>query len=82
MSITGQNLSIVIVTLRSEKVIFECLDSINLEIPVFIIENSSNFEFKNLLEKKYKNVKCILTEKNLGMGTGDHGDPDSPFYKG
>jgi N-acetylglucosaminyl-diphospho-decaprenol L-rhamnosyltransferase len=72
MSITRQNLSIVIVTLRSEKVIFECLDSINLEIPVFIIENSSNFEFKNLLEKKYKNVKCILTEKNLGMGTGNN----------
>ena len=71
MSITGQNLSIVIVTLRSENVIFECLDSINQEIPVFIIENSNNYEFKNLLEKKYNNVKCILTDKNLGMGTGN-----------
>jgi N-acetylglucosaminyl-diphospho-decaprenol L-rhamnosyltransferase len=72
MSITEKNLSIVIVTLRSENVIFECLDSINLKIPVFIIENSGNFEFKNLLEKKYKNVKCILTEKNLGMGTANN----------
>ena len=72
MSINGQNLSIVIVTLRSENVIFECLDSINLKIPVFIIENSDNLEFKNLLEKKYKNVKCILTEKNLGMGMGNN----------
>ena len=72
MSITGQNLSIVIVTLRSENVIFECLDSINQRIPVFIIENSSDYEFKNLLEKKYNNVKCILTEKNLGMGSGNN----------
>ncbi len=72
MSITLQNLSIVIVTLRSENVIFECLDSINREIPVFVIENSNNFEFKNLLEKKYKNVRCTLTEKNLGMGTGNN----------
>ena len=72
MSITGQNLSIVIVTLRSENVIFKCLDSINHNIPVFIIENSSNFEFKNLIEKKYNNVKCTITEKNLGMGTGNN----------
>tara|TARA_B100000795_G_scaffold199614_1_gene153473 strand:+ start:2926 stop:3828 length:903 start_codon:yes stop_codon:yes gene_type:complete len=72
MSITGQNLSIVIVTLRSEDVIFECLDSIDQKIPVYIIENSSNFKFKNILEKKYNNVRCILTEKNLGMGAGNN----------
>ena len=56
MSITGQNLSIVIVTIKSENVIFKCLDSIDPKIPVFIIENSSNSQFKNLLESKYKNV--------------------------
>ena len=72
MSITGQNLSIVIVTLKSENVIFECLDSIDPKIPVFIIENSNNFEFKKLIEKKYNNVKCSLTNKNLGMGSGNN----------
>jgi N-acetylglucosaminyl-diphospho-decaprenol L-rhamnosyltransferase len=72
MSITGQNLSIVIVTLKSENVIFECLDSIDPKIPVFIIENSNNLEFKNLIEKKYNNVKCTLTNKNLGMGSGNN----------
>ena len=72
MSITGQNLSIVIVTLKSENVIFECLDSIDPKIPVFIIENSNNYEFKNLIEKKYNNVKCTLTYENLGMGSGNN----------
>ena len=72
MSITVQNLSIVIVTLKSENVIFECLDSIDPKIPVFIIENSNNYEFKNLIEKKYNNVKCTLTYENLGMGSGNN----------
>tara|TARA_B110000116_G_scaffold257775_1_gene258277 strand:- start:38 stop:943 length:906 start_codon:yes stop_codon:yes gene_type:complete len=72
MSITGQNLSIVIVTIKSENVIFKCLDSIDPKIPVFIIENSSDSKFKNLLESKYKNVQCFLTEKNLGMGSGNN----------
>ncbi len=72
MSITRQNLSIVIVTLKSEGVIFKCLDSLSANIPIFIIENSNNFEFKNNVEKKYNNVQCILTEKNLGMGSGNN----------
>ncbi|MDA9663310.1 glycosyltransferase [Candidatus Pelagibacter sp.] len=72
MSITGQNLSIVIVTLKSEDVIFKCLDSIDSKIPVFVIENSSNIEFKNILEKKYKNVNCTITKSNLGMGSGNN----------
>jgi len=72
MSISGQNLSIVIVTIKSENIIFKCLDSIDPEIPVFIIENSSDSKFKDLLEKKYKNVQCILTQKNLGMGSGNN----------
>ena len=46
MSITGQNLSIVIVTLKSEDVIFKCLESIDSKIPIFIVENSNNLQFK------------------------------------
>ena len=70
MSISGQNLSIVIVTLRSEKVIDRCIKSINKNLPIIVVENSDNFEFKNYLETNYKNVKCILSKENLGTGTG------------
>ena len=72
MSITRQNLSIVIVTLKSEGVIFKCLDSLDTNIPVFIVENSNNLDFKNSVEKRYNNVQCILTKENLGMGSGNN----------
>jgi len=70
MSISGQNLSIVIVTLRSEKVIDRCINSINKNLPIIVVENSNNTEFKNYLENNYKNVQCILSKNNLGTGAG------------
>ena len=60
MSISRQNLTIVIVTLKSEKVIYKCIDSINQDIPIIVVENSNNQKFKQDLESKYKNLKCIL----------------------
>jgi len=72
MSISRQNLSIVIVTLRSEEVIYNCLNSIDQNIPVIIVEHSNDHLFKDKLELKYKNVRCILSKSNLGMGTGNN----------
>ena len=51
MSISRQNLSIVIVTLKSEKVINQCIESIGSDIPIIVVENSLNSTFKNNLEK-------------------------------
>ena len=70
MSISGQNLSVVIVTLRSEKVIDSCIKSINKNLPIIVVENSDNLKFKNYLENNYKNVQCILSKENLGTGAG------------
>jgi len=72
MSLSGQNLSIVIVTLKSEKVIHECINSINQSIPIIIVENSNNQEVKKILESRYKNLKCIIAGKNLGMGAANN----------
>ena len=72
MSISRQNLSIVIVTLKSENVIHQCIKSINKDMPIIVVENSSNSKFKEDLEKKYTNVKCTLSFKNLGMGSGNN----------
>ena len=44
MSISRQNLSIVIVTFKSENVIHQCLESIDKEIPIIVVENSNNIE--------------------------------------
>ena len=67
MSISRQNLSIVIVTIKSEKVIHDCIKSINQDLPIIVVDNSSNYNFKEELEKKYKNLRCILTKSNLGI---------------
>ena len=72
MSITRQNLSVVIVSYKSEHVIENCINSIGSEIEIIIIENSNNIEFKKKIENKYKNVKCILSRENLGMGAGNN----------
>ena len=72
MSLSGQNLTIIIVTLKSEKVIHDCIKSIDRNIPIIVVENSSNYNFKEKLESKYKNLKCIITEENLGMGAANN----------
>ena len=72
MSISRQNLTIVIVTLKSENIIHKCLESIDSNITVVVVENSTNKKFKEELETKYQNVKCILSGSNLGMGTANN----------
>ena len=72
MSISGQNLSVVIVTFKSEKVIDKCINSIGSNVPIIILENSNNQKFKLDLESKYQNLKCILSGSNLGMGAGNN----------
>ena len=72
MTISIQNLSIVIVSFHSEDVIHDCIKSITDEIEIIVVENSGNKDFTTELENKYKNVRCILSIKNLGMGAGNN----------
>ena len=72
MSISRQNLSIVIVTFKSEAVIHECIKSIDKDIKITVVENSNDNQFKAELEESYKNVSCVLTSENLGMGSGNN----------
>lgn len=66
------NTTIIIVTFKSEGVIQKCLSSINNNYPVIIIENSSNKFFKKYIEKKFSNVRCILTGENMGFGKANN----------
>ena len=72
MSISRQNLSIVIVTFKSELVIHECIKSIEKDIKIIVVENSDNSLFKEELENTYDNVSCVLTTENLGMGVANN----------
>ncbi len=72
MQITKENLTIIIVTIKSQKIIDDCLKSIDPDIKKIIVENSSDKRFIEDLKKNYKNIECYLTGKNLGMGPGNN----------
>ena len=72
MQITKENLTIIIVTIKSQNIIDDCLKSIDPDIKKIIVENSSDQEFVKHLKEKYKNIECYLTGKNLGMGSGNN----------
>ena len=72
MSISRQNLSVIIVNYKSEHVIHRCINSIDEEIEIIVVDNTNDMQFKKNIEDKYKNVKCILSDKNIGMGAGNN----------
>ena len=51
------NLTIVIVTYRTdEKILKDCLDSVDPQVKILLIENSKSIAFKEKLEKIYPNL--------------------------
>ena len=72
MPLTKKNITVIIVTFKSTDVIHNCIQSISKNIDIIIIENSKDEGFKFELEKKYPNVKCFLSNSNLGMGRGNN----------
>ena len=50
MSISRQNLTVVIVTLKSQHIIDQCIQSIDSDISILIVENSNNEDFKSYVE--------------------------------
>ena len=72
MSISRHNLSVIIVSYKSDHVIHRCINSIDKQIEIIVIDNSNNLEFKKNIENKYVNVKCILSTENIGMGAGNN----------
>ena len=61
-----------IVTFKSEKVIFDCLKSIKKIKNIIIFDNSHDHILKKKVKKKYPNVKFILSKKNLGYGAANN----------
>ena len=50
------DITIVIITYKSEKIIHEFIKKIPTNIKTIIIENSENYELKNKIERDYKNI--------------------------
>ena len=58
------DVTIIIITYKSEKIIYDFIKKIPQNIKVIIIENSKNYYLKKEIEEKYKNIKVYLKENN------------------
>ena len=71
MDLNLKNITFIIVSFRSEKVIYNCLDSLPKYSNKIIIENSRDINLKKDLEINYDNIEVILND-NLGMGASNN----------
>ena len=65
-------LNVVIVTYKSENKIISCIESLPANLKVYVVENSSDNDFKKKIESKFENVECILTGENMGYAVGNN----------
>ena len=68
----SKELTVVIVTFKSDAKIFDCLRSIGDQANIIVVENSKNNDFKKDLESKFSNLKCILSGNNLGYAAANN----------
>jgi len=69
---TNKDLTVIITTFKSEDKIENCLNSIDSNVKIIVVENSNNKKFQNYIENRYKNAECILTKENLGYGRANN----------
>ena len=67
-----QDITIVITSFRSDQKIINCLNSINNQCKVIVVENSNNSKFKERIEKEFNNIECVLAGENLGYGKANN----------
>ena len=63
-----KDITIIIVTYKSDEIIYNFIKKIPNKIKVIVVENSKNFHLKKNLEKKYKNTKVYL-RNNEGVSS-------------
>ena len=68
----SKELTVVITTFKSEAKILDCLRSIDNYANIIVVENSKNNDFKQELENKFSNLKCVLSGGNLGYAVANN----------
>ena len=71
MQVTKQNISVIIVSFKSDSVLFNCIKSIDKDIEILVVDNADDKNLKKKL-KKYRNIQYFKSNKNLGMGAGNN----------
>ena len=66
------DITVGIVSFKSEKVIFRCLKSIKKLKKIIIFDNSNDNKLKKKINLIYPKIKFILSKKNLGYGEANN----------
>ena len=69
LNIIFKKVKILIVTFKSHKIIESCIENINKNFNILVVENSNDKNFTKHLEKKYPNVNCINIGYDSGFGS-------------
>jgi GT2 family glycosyltransferase len=65
-------ITFIITTFKSEKIIYDCLNELPSVSPKIIIENSGNNILKSDLENKFQNLECFVMKENIGYGKANN----------
>jgi len=68
----SQDITVIITSFHSGKKILDCINSIDENVQIIVVENSNNQLLKDEIQSKYNNVNCILSKENLGYGAGNN----------
>ena len=60
------DITVVIVTFKSEHKIFSCIDSIPNNLKIIIVENSNDKNFKSRVENYRSDIECFVLNDNYG----------------
>ena len=66
------DITAVITSFKSEKKILNCIQSLDKSTKIIVIENSNDKRLKERLEKEHTNLKCVLSDRNLGYAKGNN----------
>ena len=67
-----KDITVVITSFKSNEKIISCLNSINSQCKVIVVENSNDLKIKQKIENSFSNVQCILSDVNLGYGRANN----------
>ena len=68
----NQDITIIITSFHSGEKIFDCINSIDENIKIIVVENSNDQLLKEEILSRYNNVDCVLSKENLGYGAGNN----------
>ena len=69
---SNKDITVVITSFKSSQIIKNCLNSIDSDYKIILVENSDDLDFKKKIEQEFVNVECILTGENLGYGKANN----------